>query len=151
MYRNKKIIMKKEKIFYSAPICVIILLLFMFFGYMSIKTTSSFFPRVFGEKVEVTVTKIDSIESYKKNKTFTYLGEIKFKYFSKIEVLNYRFNESKELGDKFELYYDRDYGFYDSSEFYFIAVLGSFFFVFFVFFAIYIFRFFLRFNQNGSV
>ncbi len=118
-------------------ILILVLPLFVFTTYMGIKMFNSFTPLLLGKSVTPKVIEIDSLESYKKNKTYSYFGKIKFELEKQEIITKYKFNEQKKNGDKLDLYYHKKYGFYNPEEFYFILVLGS------VFFSISIFLFYI--------
>lgn len=123
-------------------ILILILPLFIFTTYMGIKMLNSFRPLLLGKRVAPTVIVIDSLESYKKNKTYSYFGKIKFELEKQEIIAKYKFNERKEKGDKLDLYYHKKYGFYNPKEFYFILVLGL------VFFSISVFLFYMLYLIN---
>ena len=70
-------------------------------------------PYFFGNRAKAAVIELDSVESYKKNKFYTYFGKLKFQDGDKSKILNYDFNHRQKVNDHLDLYYHREYGLYD--------------------------------------
>ncbi|KUJ59744.1 hypothetical protein AR687_21300 [Flavobacteriaceae bacterium CRH] len=100
----------------TSPLEIIIFaFVFMICIYSLYIMLTVFKPRISGYRINALVINVDSIKSHKNNNTYSYFGKIKFKNKEGNEIIeDFGFDRKLKNSDSLKLYYDKEYGFYDS-------------------------------------